>query len=119
MEYHPLASIVEMDTVIGTSGGKGGKCFLTLLFRNFNFMLIYLLPYRKVEYVTAAFEEFRAVLGEDEFSRLFEVILTDNGSEFSDPISIECSLKTGDRLSKVFYCDPNSSWQKGSIEKNH
>ena len=119
MEYHPLSSIVEMDTVIGTSGGKGGKCFLTLLFRNFNFMLIYLLPYRKVEYVTATFEEIRAVLGEDEFSRLFEVILTDNGSEFSDPVSIEHSLKTGDRLSKVFYCDPNSSWQKGSIEKNH
>jgi len=30
---HPDASIVEMDTVIGTHGGKGGKCFLTLLFR--------------------------------------------------------------------------------------
>ena len=30
MEYHPNASIVEMDTVIGTKGGKGGKCMLTL-----------------------------------------------------------------------------------------
>ena len=30
MELHPMASIVEMDTVIGTTGGKGGKCFLTL-----------------------------------------------------------------------------------------
>ena len=38
MELHPMASIVEMDTIIGTSGGKGGKCFLTLLFRTFNFM---------------------------------------------------------------------------------
>lgn len=38
MELHPMASIVEMDTVIGTTGGKGGKCFLTMLFRNFNFM---------------------------------------------------------------------------------
>lgn len=117
--YHPQASIVEMDTVIGTSGGKGGKCFLTLLFRNFNFMLIYLLPYRKSEYVTASFEAIRNAIGEDEFSRLFEVILTDNGSEFLDPLSIECSLKTGDKLSSLFYCDPNSSWQKGTIEKNH
>ena len=22
-------------------------------------------------------------------------------------------------MTQVFYCDPNSSWQKGSIEKNH
>ena len=50
MEYHPNASIVEMDTVIGTKGGQGGKCFLTLLFRQFNFMLIYLMPYKKAVY---------------------------------------------------------------------
>lgn len=34
LEYHPNCSIVEMDTVIGTQGGKGGNCFLTLLFSN-------------------------------------------------------------------------------------
>ena len=54
-----------------------------------------------------------------EFSRLFEVILTDNGAEFSDPESIELSTINGERLSHVFYCDPNASWQKGSLEKNH
>lgn len=119
MEHNPLASIVEMDTVIGTQGGKGGKCFLTLLFRNYNLMLIRVLPYKKSEYVTQTFEILKGLLGEFEFSRLFEVILTDNGTEFSDPESIEISTKTGERLSFVFYCDPNCSWQKGSIEKNH
>lgn len=39
MAVHPNASIVEMDTVEGI---KGGKVFLTLLFRNYNFMLIFL-----------------------------------------------------------------------------
>lgn len=119
MEIHPMASIVEMDTVIGTQGGKGGKCFLTLLFRSFNFMLIYLLPYKKVQFVTEVFQDLKRTLGDFEFSRLFEVILTDNGSEFSDPDSIELSFVNGERLSFVFYCDPNASWQKGSIEKNH
>ncbi|MDO5491781.1 MAG: hypothetical protein Q4F96_05225, partial [Bacillota bacterium] len=57
--------------------------------------------------------------GEFEFSRLFEVILTDNGSEFSAPGSIEFSTLTGEQLSYVFYCNPNSSWQKGALEKNH
>ena len=37
LEHNPNASIVEMDTVIGT---QGGKCFLTLLFRSFNLMVI-------------------------------------------------------------------------------
>ena len=119
MELHPMASIVEMDTVIGTSGGKGGKCFLTLLFKTFNFMLIYLLPYKRVQYVNEVFQDLKKTLGDFEFSRLFEVILTDNGTEFSDSESIELSSINGERLSYVFFCDPNASWQKGSIEKNH
>ena len=119
IEFHPNASIVEMDTVIGTSGGKGGKCFLTLLFRQFNFMLIYLLPYKKSQYVTEIFNQLKASLGIDEFRRLFEVILTDNGTEFSDPLSIEIDINSGEKISSVFFCEPNCSWQKGSIEKNH
>lgn len=119
IEYHPNASIVEMDTVIGTSGGNGGKCFLTLLFRQFNFMLIYLLPYKKSQYVTNVFNHLKTSLGIDEFKRLFQVILTDNGTEFSDPDSIEIDFNTGEKVSNLFYCDPNCSWQKGSIEKNH
>ena len=119
IEFHPDASIVEMDTVIGTSGGKGGKCMLTLLFRKFNFMLIYLLPYKKSVYVTETFNNIKKILGIDEFKRIFEVILTDNGTEFYDPESIEIDLNTGEKVCSLFYCDPNCSWQKGSIEKNH
>ena len=119
IEYNPQASIVEMDTVIGTQGGKGGKCFLTLLFRKFNFMLIYLLPYKQSKYVIEVFNMIKELIGIDEFRRLFEVILTDNGTEFSDPESIEMDFNTGEKISNLFYCDPNCSWQKGSIEKNH
>lgn len=119
MEFHPTASIVEMDTVIGTSGGKGGKCMLTLLFRQFNFMLIYLLPYKQQKYVIQVFNDIKKDLGADEFKRLFEVILTDNGTEFLDPDSIEIDLNSGEKLSSLFYCDPHCSWQKGTLEKNH
>lgn len=119
LEFNPNASIVEMDTVIGTQGGKGGKCMLTLLFRQYNFMLIYLLPYKKSQYVTEVFNNLKKLLGVDEFKRLFEVILTDNGTEFSDPESIEIDFNTGEKLVNLFYCDPHCSWQKGSIEKNH
>ena len=108
-----------MDTVIGTQGGKGGKCFLTLLFRNSKLMLIYLLPYKKSKFVTEAIINLRNTIGNDIFKELFEVILTDNGSEFFDPMSIEFNLNTGEKISNVFYCDSNCSWQKGTLERNH
>ena len=82
-------------------------------------MLIYLLPYKQSKYVIKVFNDLKKELGIDEFKRLFEVILTDNGTEFSDPESIEIDMDTGEKVSNLFYCDPSCSWQKGSIEKNH
>ncbi len=63
-----MASVVEMDTAIGTQRGKGGKCFLTLFFRAFNLMIICVLPYRKAEYVTQTFEILKTFLGDITFS---------------------------------------------------
>lgn len=105
-----------MDTVEGI---KGGKVFLTLLFKNYNFMLIYLMERKTMDCVEKVFIHIRNIIGEKEFKRLFEVILTDNGSEFFNPISIETNYETGEILSHIFYCDPSASYQKGSIEKNH
>lgn len=117
-EKNPQSDVVEMDTVIGTMGGKGGKCMLTLFWRKSNLMKIVLLPYKKVECVTEAFVAIRGALG-DGFKAAFPAILTDNGTEFDDPDSIEISHLTGEKETSVFYCDPNCSWQKGGIERNH
>ena len=46
------------------------------------------------------------------------VILTDNGSEFNSPTDIKCD-EFGEVLSRVFYCNPNAPFQKGSLENNH
>lgn len=113
---HPHASIVEMDTV---EGNKGGSVFLTLLFRNCNLMLIYPMIMQSPKYVTRIFNNIKNTLGSSLYSKIFEVILTDNGKEFYDPISIELDNKNGEILSQIFYCDPGASFQKGSIEKNH
>ena len=114
IEEHKNAKIVEMDTV---EGKKGGKVFLTLLFRNSKFMIIYLLEHKNTECVEKAFKDLRNKIGLEKYKELFEVILTDNGSEFFNPMSIE-KVK-GEIVSHVFYCDPGASWQKGAIEKNH
>ena len=116
VSIHPDASIVEMDTVEGI---KGGKCFLTLLFRNHNFMLIYLLEHKTMNCVETVFNNIKSKIGNIEFKRLFEIILTDNGSEFFNPISIETDYDSKESLTSVFYCDPSCSHQKGTLEKNH
>ncbi len=77
------------------------------------------MPYKRSEYVTRIFLGLRNELGDEEYKRLFEVILTDNGTEFTDADSIMFSTETGELLSNLFYCEPYSAWQKGSIEKNH
>ena len=82
-------------------------------------MLIFLLDNQTTEEVTKVFEYLQQTLLEDDYKKLFQIILTDNGHEFYDVLNIEFHHKTGELLSKVFYCDPGASWQKGGIEKNH
>ena len=110
-------NIVEMDTVIGKSEDK--KCILTLYFRNTKLMLMFLIDKYKPNSVSNIFNQLKRSLGINDFKKLFEVILTDNGWEFSKPQDIECDQNTGEKLINIFYCEPYSSWQKGGIERNH
>ena len=59
------------------------------------------------------------VLGTKTFSHLFPVILTDNGSEFSNPKEIEKRSTVPCNRTKIFYCDPSAPYQKGACEVNH
>ena len=114
---NPDLNIVEMDTVEGIS--EDFKCLLTFYWRKTHFMMIFLLETQTTDEVTQVFEYLQQKLFEDDYKNLFPIILTDNGHEFFDVQNIECNHKTGEQISKVFYCDPHESWQKGGIEKNH
>ena len=114
---NPDLNIVEMDTVVGLK--TDSKCILTLFWRKSNFMLMFLLESQTTDEVTNVFEYLQQTLLEEDYKKLFQVILTDNGKEFYDVLNIECNHKTGEQISKVFYCDPGASWQKGGLEKNH
>lgn len=115
MREHPLASVVQMDTVVGRIGGK---CLLTLHFVQPCLQIAVLLPRKTAKNVVKALLGIRERIGPAAFSRLFEVILTDNGTEFSDPAKIEQD-GNGGVLSHIFYCDPYNSNQKAHCERNH
>ena len=108
-------NIVEMDTVEGI---KGGSLLLTLLWRQANFMLAYKIENKEADSVNSFFTHLKKLLGYEKFHELFPIILTDNGNEFSKPDEIEFN---GNHVYKtrVFYCDPGHSEQKGKIEVNH
>lgn len=56
--------------------------------------------------------------GIDKFKTLFVIILTDNGSEFSNPIKIGFNIKIKEFNIKLFYCHPASPFEKGSCKVN-
>ena len=117
LELHPNANIVEMDTVIGKQEDK--KCIMTLYFRNSKLMLMFLIDKYKPKAVSDVFKNLRKQLGYDLFKKMFEIVLTDNGWEFSKPDDIEFDYNTGEKVINIFYCNPYSSWEKGGIERNH
>ena len=105
---NPDISIVEMDTVEGV---KGGKLLLTLLLRQFNFMLAFILPDKTPQSVIDVFNELTDKLGLETFKNIFSCILTDNGVEFSNPDALE-KTKLNETRCKIFYCDARHSEQK-------
>lgn len=114
---HPDINIVEMDTVVGLQGES--ECFLTLLWRKTKFMLILKMESQTTDEVTRMFEYLQSFIPEEDYKRLFQVVLTDNGHEFFDVNNIECIHETGEYATHLFFCEPHMSCQKGMIEKNH
>lgn len=116
LEKNRPARVVEMDTVEGAKGTN--PCFLTMFFRNCNLMLMFLLEEQTQDEVKRIFDLLTELLGIELFQKLFEVILTDNGHEFQNRWSLE-SGENGEIRTRIYYCDPNRSDQKGALEKNH
>jgi len=115
MESAGPSPVVQMDTV---EGRKGGKALLTLSFLNSSFLLAYLRDANTSKSVTAVFQMLWETLGKEYFQELFPVILTDNGSEFTNPDAIELDEENNNRT-RLFYCHPSSPFEKGAIENNH
>ena len=116
LKENPNAHIVEMDTVIGTA--ETGKVLLTLLFREFNFMIARLLPDKSSKSVKDELDHIEKIIGTELYKRVFKYILTDNGGEFQRPEELETSID-GSKRSSIYYCEPNRSDQKAKVEKNH
>ena len=115
LTLNQLDSWLEMDTVMGRTGGK---VLLTFNLSFCNFIFARLLDNKTALEVTKHFYDIKNTFhqADKDFFQFFPVILTDNGGEFARVDDIEMDVR-GE--SKLFFCDPNRSDQKGRIEKNH
>ena len=65
-------------------------------------MLTFIREHNDAQSVIDIFNNLQDILGIDKFKELFILILTDNGSEFSNPTEIEFDLNTGEKELKYF-----------------
>ena len=109
-------SVVEMDTVY--NNGSTGPFMQTFKFLDYSFMFIVYQEEKTAKSMVEGVDLLEKILGKDLFSEEVAIIKTDRGSEFCDAEGFE-KEENESRRTRVFYCDPMASGQKGSLENNH
>ena len=107
----------EMDTVIGARG-VSKKSLLVLTERKTRKEMIFLLKEHTSAAVVKALDSLERKLGK-RFRDIFKTITVDNGSEFADWEGMERSRRSGKKRTKIYYCHPYSSWERGSNENQN
>ena len=120
IKNNPNSLIIELDTVIGNMQSK--KSVLTIHIVKYKFQFGFLLDsHTSNEVLTKLINfidklrRFDEAIGTALERQFVTCILTDNGAEF-DKILQLCEYS---KYCNVFYCNPYSSFQKGSCERNH
>lgn len=109
-------SVVEMDMVY--NDGSTGPFMQTFKFLDYSFMFIVYQEEKTAKSMVEGVDLLEKILGKDLFSEEVAIIKTDRGSEFCDAEGFE-KEENESRRTRIFYCDPMASGQKGSLENNH
>ena len=108
----------EMDTVVG--GQKKGKnCLLVLTERTTRKEIIRKIANRKAETVLSEINILERQYGLETFRRIFKTITCDNGVEFAEFKNIELSIDGKQERTKLYFCHPYCSGERGSNENNN
>ena len=99
----------EMDTVVGSQEGKSTS-ILVFTERMTRLELMVKISQRTAKNVVHVLDKLQRKY-KKEFNLMFKTITVDNGSEFADTVGMEYKGRT-----KIYYCHPYSSWERGSNE---
>ena len=113
---YPNAGIVQMDTVYNDV--SNGPFIQTFKFKNIPFFFALYHQSKTAADMVSGADTLESILGKNLFNKYVEVLLTDRGGEFYSANDLEFR-PDGTRRTRVFYCDPMQSGQKGTLENNH
>ena len=116
-ENHKDISVVEMDLICGPLGASG--YILTIFITDIQFLMAYKLEKKSQIEIVKILDNIERAIGTVMFRKMFEVILTDRGYEFSSRDKMERSIKSDFNRTIVFYCDKVTPTQKPNIENIH
>ena len=115
MAENPNVSVTQMDTVY--NDGSNGPFIQTFKFVGTGFLFGLLRDEKTALEMKKGVDRLEMILDPKIFRKYVHVLLTDRGPEFTAANDMEMD---GDlRRTRVFYCDPMQSGQKGSLENNH
>lgn len=109
--------ITEMDCVEGVK--EEDPVLLTLTLKSLSLQLAFIMEHQTNKCVVETLNKIENALGTELFSSIFQLILTDNGSEFTDISDMETSCLDASKRTKIYFCKPNRSDQKGTCENHH
>ena len=116
MAENPNVSVTQMDTVYNDV--TNGPFIQTFKFVGAGFLFGLLHDEKTALEMKCGIDRLETILEPNIFRKYIHILLTDRGSEFTAANDMEMSAD-GLRRTRVFYCDPMQSGQKGTLENNH
>lgn len=113
---HSEVFVTQMDTVYNDE--TNGPFLQTFKFVRAGIILALYCDEKTAVSMKEGVDILESILGTELFRKYVHVLLTDRGTEFSAAEAMETS-PDGTRRTRVFYCDPMQSGQKGTLENKH
>lgn len=113
---NPDVFVTQMDTVY--NDGANGPFIQTFKFVNAGILFGIYQEEKNAQSMKEGVDILESILGTGLFRKYVHVLLTDRGPEFTAADDME-TASDGTRRTRVFYCDPMQSGQKGSLENKH
>lgn len=116
IETEPDVLVTQMDTVYNDE--QNGPFIQTFKFISTGVLFALVHEKKDAASMKGGIDQLESILGKDVFRKHVCVLLTDRGTEFTAADAIETD-SDGTRRTRLFFCDPMQSGQKGSLENNH
>lgn len=113
---NPDVFVTQMDTVYNDE--TNGPFIQTFMFINAGVLFAIYHETKTAQSMKEGVDLLESILGTELFRKYVHILLTDRGSEFTAADAME-TASDGTRRTRVFYCDPMQSGQKGTLENKH